>query len=424
MNAMSALYHIAQNDSPTLGMTQTQQGSDTNIIQWSDNFKNFISWCLKKQPNLRQNAQELLAHPFIMNFSDRKALVDLIRKTKEIVRDLDNLQFRKMKKIIMIDGSSSSSGGITNGNTSENNTSNTTSTSRDRGGSESGCSSLLNLKNDGSETSQTSHGFDAISQFEYYENDDGYENEEDPSSSTNENFKYLKPFTDTNEINVDPSLLGIKNMITQINKMDLKETNNANNSPYNKNQENSSTSTSQNKEVSKNTSSINSLKSSTSSTKTFGDSLKSNTSILSNNSVSPPVLKSSLRTNVKDLFNYNDSLRRNSDENRKSETITKSEENGAKNFASHGFATIKTTQAIVCEEQLQREHQEIIEFQNLKRQHMKLLKALELKCKIELDELKIKLQKEYNQDIQQFSKELDAISLKHVRELEELVCLN
>ena len=78
----------------------------------------------------------------------------------------------------------------------------------------------------------------------------------------------------------------------------------------------------------------------------------------------------------------------------------------------------------MCEEQLQREHQEIIEFQNLKRQHMKLLKALELKCKFELDELKIKLQKEYNQDIQQFSKELDAISLKHVRELEELVCLN
>ncbi len=41
-----------------------------------------------------------------------------------------------------------------------------------------------------------------------------------------------------------------------------------------------------------------------------------------------------------------------------------------------GFATIKTTQAIVSEEQSQREHQDVIEFQNLKRQHMKLLKAV------------------------------------------------
>ena len=41
-----------------------------------------------------------------------------------------------------------------------------------------------------------------------------------------------------------------------------------------------------------------------------------------------------------------------------------------------GFATIKTTQAIVSEEQTQREQQDVIEFQNLKRQHTKLLKAV------------------------------------------------
>ena len=43
-----------------------------------------------------------------------------------------------------------------------------------------------------------------------------------------------------------------------------------------------------------------------------------------------------------------------------------------------GFATIKTTQAIVSEEQTQREQQDVIEFQNLKRQHTKLLKAVSL----------------------------------------------
>jgi hypothetical protein len=41
-----------------------------------------------------------------------------------------------------------------------------------------------------------------------------------------------------------------------------------------------------------------------------------------------------------------------------------------------GFATIKTTQAIVTEEQTQREQQDYFEFQNLKRQHAKLLKAV------------------------------------------------
>ena len=43
-----------------------------------------------------------------------------------------------------------------------------------------------------------------------------------------------------------------------------------------------------------------------------------------------------------------------------------------------GFATIKTAQVIVSEEQSQREHQDVIEFQNLKRQHAKLLKAVSL----------------------------------------------
>ena len=37
MNAMSALYHIAQNDSPTLA------GGD-----WSNNFRDFVNACLAK----------------------------------------------------------------------------------------------------------------------------------------------------------------------------------------------------------------------------------------------------------------------------------------------------------------------------------------------------------------------------------------
>ena len=49
MNAMSALYHIAQNDSPSLS------GGD-----WSDEFHNYVDACLAKSPKDRPNATALL----------------------------------------------------------------------------------------------------------------------------------------------------------------------------------------------------------------------------------------------------------------------------------------------------------------------------------------------------------------------------
>lgn len=49
MNAMSALYHIAQNESPSL------IGGE-----WSDDFRNFVDACLAKNPLNRPTAEELL----------------------------------------------------------------------------------------------------------------------------------------------------------------------------------------------------------------------------------------------------------------------------------------------------------------------------------------------------------------------------
>ena len=46
---MSALYHIAQNDSPTLA------GGE-----WTDDFRKFVDSCLAKSPDDRPNAEELL----------------------------------------------------------------------------------------------------------------------------------------------------------------------------------------------------------------------------------------------------------------------------------------------------------------------------------------------------------------------------
>ncbi|KAL3271264.1 hypothetical protein HHI36_021755 [Cryptolaemus montrouzieri] len=92
MNAMSALYHIAQNDSPTL------QSND-----WSDVFKHFVEACLQKSPIHRLNSLQLLNHQFITRNRSPNVLIDLIQRTKAAVRDLDNLNYRKMKKILMID---------------------------------------------------------------------------------------------------------------------------------------------------------------------------------------------------------------------------------------------------------------------------------------------------------------------------------
>ena len=54
MNAMSALYHIAQNDSPAL-----------STGNWSNCFRNFVNNCLAKSPADRPSTQQLLqVRPF------------------------------------------------------------------------------------------------------------------------------------------------------------------------------------------------------------------------------------------------------------------------------------------------------------------------------------------------------------------------
>jgi len=90
MNAMSALYHIAQNDSPTL-----------QDPAWSDVFRHFVDACLEKNPLDRPTSERLTQHQFVARVPARTVLLDLIARTKNAVRDLDNLNYRKMKKILM-----------------------------------------------------------------------------------------------------------------------------------------------------------------------------------------------------------------------------------------------------------------------------------------------------------------------------------
>ncbi|MFH4979882.1 hypothetical protein AB6A40_006591 [Gnathostoma spinigerum] len=98
MNAMSALYHIAQNDPPTLSYTNF----DDTPAQWSQQFRDFVDKCLKKDPNERLNTTGCRQHSFICETVVEGVLVELIARTKALVNDLDTFQYRKMQKLLII----------------------------------------------------------------------------------------------------------------------------------------------------------------------------------------------------------------------------------------------------------------------------------------------------------------------------------
>ncbi|KAJ8347361.1 hypothetical protein SKAU_G00287620 [Synaphobranchus kaupii] len=72
MNAMSALYHIAQNESPILQSNH-----------WSDYFRNFVDSCLQKIPQDRPTSDVLLKHRFLCRERPLSVVLDLIARTKD-----------------------------------------------------------------------------------------------------------------------------------------------------------------------------------------------------------------------------------------------------------------------------------------------------------------------------------------------------
>ncbi|XP_003370783.1 putative histone deacetylase family protein [Trichinella spiralis] len=95
---MSALYHIAQNDSPSLP-----------VGSWSSDFHDFVDQCLIKDPALRFSTETCLLHPFISSARPTSILFDLIQRTKLLVRDLDHFQYRKLRKLMYLDEQQSGS---------------------------------------------------------------------------------------------------------------------------------------------------------------------------------------------------------------------------------------------------------------------------------------------------------------------------
>ncbi|MGH0182119.1 UNVERIFIED_CONTAM: hypothetical protein FKN15_008720 [Acipenser sinensis] len=66
----------------------------------SDPFRSFVEYCLRKIPQDRPSSADLLQHDFVIRERSQTVLTDLIQRTKDAVRELDNLQYRKMKKIL------------------------------------------------------------------------------------------------------------------------------------------------------------------------------------------------------------------------------------------------------------------------------------------------------------------------------------
>uniref|UniRef100_H3DDU8 Serine/threonine-protein kinase TAO3 n=1 Tax=Tetraodon nigroviridis TaxID=99883 RepID=H3DDU8_TETNG len=89
MNAMSALYHIAQNDSPTLQSNE-----------WSNHVFIGVHLCKDETSGDRPLKETFYQHDFVRRERSPRILLDLIQRTKDAVRELDNLQYRKMKKIL------------------------------------------------------------------------------------------------------------------------------------------------------------------------------------------------------------------------------------------------------------------------------------------------------------------------------------
>lgn len=89
MNAMSALYHIAQNDPPSL---QTTDG-------WNQCFHDFIKACLAKEPEQRPSATRLLQLEFVTRDRPNNVLLDLIDKTRKVVRGMDNKNYGRIAQL-------------------------------------------------------------------------------------------------------------------------------------------------------------------------------------------------------------------------------------------------------------------------------------------------------------------------------------
>uniref|UniRef100_A0A914H0F4 non-specific serine/threonine protein kinase n=1 Tax=Globodera rostochiensis TaxID=31243 RepID=A0A914H0F4_GLORO len=102
MNAYSAMYHIAQNDPPTLQFNSTEEA---DAAVWSESFRSFVDQCLRKDPAQRLSTSACLKHPFVVGERPQNVIFDLINRMKEAVKEQDQSQYGKLRKLVCLEES-------------------------------------------------------------------------------------------------------------------------------------------------------------------------------------------------------------------------------------------------------------------------------------------------------------------------------
>ncbi|KAL1453767.1 hypothetical protein WDU94_010081 [Cyamophila willieti] len=326
MNAMSALYHIAQNDTPSLASSD-----------WSDSFVHFVTSCLAKNPADRPSSGRLLSHGLITRPRSSAALVDLIRRTKAAVRDLDNLNYRKMKKILMADGAETEST-VDPDDTPDEQAGNDSSKSNSVTSEHSLQSMMMSGGPSSHHQHPTDHSNHAISQ---------------SSSSSNQSSqqRHSHPVPTSSHYQ--------------------------NSNSYHHNNNNNK-----------------------------GSNSNSNCTTLSSSGGGGGGMRGESRGG----------------EGGGSMERGEGGSMGGGGGGPNNFATIRTTSIVTKQqkEHMQEEmHEQMSGYKRMRREHQAALLKLEEKCKIEMDQHKALLDKEYETLLAQFSKELEKFTVKHSQELEK-----
>lgn len=406
MNAMSALYHIAQNDPPVLNQTTGQ---------WSDKFHIFLGSCLRKNPDERLHATDLLKMPFINTDKNHQSVIlDLIERTKAAVRELDNINYRKMKKILMVDNPANNSGvqNIDSGDHSRSDEINDTLYANVEGGPPTlgGGQHQHQLQHQSSAPSSAHHHFPSTSASAHRHHNRSNSNNIDLNMSCSESLASSQHSGDTgsrgstNSVTINPSADHVNQIYCNHNSVDQSMTghsNNTQNSPgfINRSHQQQHQHNKQQYPM-----------------KYCG---QSNIDISGLN-VSDHHM---LHHHTRQISNQNSTGRRLSPS--ESSVSLRSGEISGFGLMVQGpnanFATIRTTSIVtrqLQEHSKENMHEQMSGYRRMRRQHQKTLVQLETKCKQEIEEHKQKLDKEYESLLQSFTRELQANQAKHQKDLE------
>lgn len=367
MNAMSALYHIAQNDSPTL-----------QAPEWTDTFRYFVEACLQKNPQDRPSSNKLLAHSFLTRPRSPNVLIDLIQRTKAAVRDLDNLNYRKMKKILMVDADNESAIGDSEETAEErsggdSSKSNSATSEHSAAGASSQSSSSGSLR-------RRPHPINA-NHHNQYQQQQQYQhvNHQHSSHSPRESESPLPPAHNDDYVNRDAlrdyanrDSFGDDYADDYANREAIREARDRERERERERQANeyreyvNAPSTWQ---------------------QDSGDDNRNTQRRQTNRGIS----------------------------NNMSPTISLISEHGANNFA-----TIRTTSIVTKQqkEHNQEMHEQMSGYKRMRREHQAALLKLEERCKADVEAHKAQLDREYDSLLQQLCRELERLQTKHAQELE------